>query len=42
VIDSKKEEVTLLVKSLSGVIKVTSNEDHKNSYKKHLNEKYSN
>ena len=40
--ESNKEEVTPLVKSLSSVIKVTPNESHKDSYKKHLNKKYSN
>jgi len=40
--ESNKEEVTPLVKSLSGVIKVAPNENPKDSYKKHLNKKYSN
>lgn len=37
---NKDSKVTPLVKSLSGVIKLPKNFDHKAGYKKHLGEKY--
>lgn len=36
----KNQEVTPLVKSLSGVVKLPKNFDHKKEYKKHLLNKY--
>lgn len=38
---SDKDEVTPLVKSLSGVIKSSAAADSKSAYKKHLTKKYS-
>lgn len=37
-----QEDVTPLVKSLSGIIKLPKQYDYKKEYKKHLSDKYSN
>jgi hypothetical protein len=37
---NEDEDVTPLVKSLSGVVKLPKNADYKNDYKKHLLNKY--
>jgi hypothetical protein len=38
--EDKKEEITPLVKSLSGIINLPSDYDHKKDYADHLSKKY--
>ncbi len=40
--DSPTEEISPLVKSLSSVVNMPTNENYKDSYKKHLNKKFGN
>ena len=39
--ETADNDVSPLVKSLSGVVKISEDENYKDSYKKHLNKKYS-
>ena len=40
--NSSTEDITPLVKSLSGVVNITTTENYKGTYKEHLNKKYTN